>query len=466
MRVGFVTLITGALISLWYATGVAFSVGIKHCPHDDLGRLTSIQLTAGVCILSARLTFSAGRKQFLHAAAAAPRRELLASGVLFLCGTVFTNASLVLLSVGFAHTLKACEPIVTVVLLGITGQRTSAMSLLAVACIVCGVLVTASTQGSLSTVGVVCGLASNVCLQARNLVNQRLMDGGPRSLSPDHLLTLSFMLASAIELPAHALMTAVDQHSNSHPAMVIDELTSGALVAGFMVPSSWRWYALTGGAFVAYQLCSIHVLARVHVLLHAVINTLRRAVIIGISAVLLHERVSDNYMAGVTLALAGVLTLSISKHVRSNRGSAAMCVGLLLLLGRAGHVDDHLLQIAGVTRASDAQHERSPHASGAHRAQGGLTKRSRVRRQGNASIDGSTAHGARAELTPRPAVNARLLNGTRSSPNRAGGAPGVEKVRPHHNLNQPQGGPRAAFRGRPFAMVQHNRSTNHRPESA
>jgi drug/metabolite transporter (DMT)-like permease len=421
-------LLATVLVTLWYASGIAFSVALKLCAPHDLLFLTSVQLAAGVCLLCGGSALFGRTSSLLEGAAAAPRRLVLASGALFLGGTVLTNASLLLLSVGFAHTLKACEPIVTVVLLCATGERVGATNVLAVLCIVSGVLVTASTQGAVNLSGVLCGLLSNVCLQARNLVNKRLMGQGEKgALSPNQLLSVSFLLALSIQLPIHALFVVARGEQAASPGSERDGLVW-----------AWRWHLLTGGAFVVYQLCSIHVLSHVRPLVHAVINTLRRAVIIGISALLLGEHVSGTYFCGIAVALVGVLALSLSKHVQLARDQWALRLGLFALLLLASPMilrKHHLLGLAAPHEARQGAGRLEPPLPPPPRPPPLRTLR--------------TSHGVHShvrQLSPSSSVHARHMLRTKNE------REGTAKTKPH-SPSPPSPSPLAARLGSPPSPI-------------
>jgi len=97
--------------------------------------------------------------------------------------------------------------------------------------------VTASTQGAVNLSGVLCGLLSNVCLQARNLVNKRLMGQGEKgALSPNQLLSVSFLLALSIQLPIHALFVAARGEQAASPGSERDGLVW-----------AWRWLSYPRG---------------------------------------------------------------------------------------------------------------------------------------------------------------------------------------------------------------------------
>ena len=99
------------LVLVWYVANLGFNVGMKrsHALMPDVLVLTAFQFGAGaIAYGGAWLT---GHAKLPHARWAVP---LGCSAVLLLGGTLFTNASLILLSVSFTHVIKTCEPFFTV----------------------------------------------------------------------------------------------------------------------------------------------------------------------------------------------------------------------------------------------------------------------------------------------------------------------------------------------------------------
>ena len=102
-----------ALVMVWYVANLGFNVGMKrsHALMPDVLVLTAFQFGAGaIAYGGAWLT---GHAKLPDARWAVP---LGCSAVLLLGGTLFTNASLILLSVSFTHVIKTCEPFFTVMI--------------------------------------------------------------------------------------------------------------------------------------------------------------------------------------------------------------------------------------------------------------------------------------------------------------------------------------------------------------
>ena len=89
------------------------------------------------------------------------------------------------------------------------------------------------------------------------------------------------------------------------------------------------WLLVPPLCFVVYQAASICVLARVEPVTHAVLNALKRMVVIGLGAALTHEAHSAYYLGGAALAVAGVSAYSLSKFMRTSASHTRTRIGLV-----------------------------------------------------------------------------------------------------------------------------------------
>jgi hypothetical protein len=318
-----------ALVLVWYVANLGFNVGMKrsHALVPDVLTLTAFQFGAGAIAFGA--AWLTGHAKLPHARWAVP---LGCSAVLLLGGTLCTNASLILLSVSFTHVIKTCEPFFTVAIVYFwDGKLPEATAALALLVTVVGVLVASTDQrarGGKSNgfvVGVGVAMMANLCLQLRNVINKKLMvpssasaaaaasrvseateraaclggaegakeermeestegarlkegaggaggDAVPPPPSPLELL-LATMSAG---LPVHlAFQGCTDSYAamQPHPPAVSRYAHYGDAPA--------LWLVVPPACFVIYQAASIYVLARVDPVTHAVLNALKRMVVIG-----------------------------------------------------------------------------------------------------------------------------------------------------------------------------------------
>ena len=99
-------------------------------------------------------------------------------------------------------------------------------------------------------------------------------------------------------------------------------------------------FDVTPVAFVLYQLGSIVVLAGVHPVAHALLNSGKRAVVIGLGALLMAEALPWSYVAGAAIALLGGVGYSLSKPKPASDGRPSACqlwssLSLLLIFATA-----------------------------------------------------------------------------------------------------------------------------------
>lgn len=301
------------LVAVWYAANVLFNLGMKrsHALVADVVVLTTMHFSAGTaCLMVATakgcVRIPGGR--WLH--------PIIYSAALFFGGTFTTNMSLIALSVSFTHVIKTCEPIFTVVIVWLIDRSLpSGTAVLSLVATVVGVLIASMHQrrsnGSGSvTLGLWVGMLANALLQLRNVLNKRIMQGEPlttrqsdapvaQSIPPRPLDLVFLTLGAALPMqlllhgcmdiylalqPAPPTMSRYAHYGDAHPL----------------------WLLMTPISFVVYQAASVLVLAQVDPVMHAVLNSLKRMVVIGIGAACMQERLAPGYAAGATLAVLGV----------------------------------------------------------------------------------------------------------------------------------------------------------------
>ena len=330
---------------LWMSSGVVYSVAYKRISSEGVMFLTTLQYLVGACVLVVvgascghglsplrELLWQTETNVVVQKTAEAPvtlaRAEdaepsagvrasfnwkMVVSALLFLSGTLFTNASLYYLPVGLAHVIKACEPLVMMGILRIRGEKLELTVTLAALCIVCGVLFTVMVQDAsvVSPVGLICGFASNVCYQTRNILNKDLMQKHAAAsnrgslVRPFHLLAATFCIGLPVQLLVYAVSNGV---SSAHAAEAAGSSNLNLL--------DFAWLCLTPLAFLSYHFFSIYVLGLVHPLFHAIANTMKRVTIIGFGGLLTGEVMKADYIFGIIVTLVGVFCYSISKKIR------------------------------------------------------------------------------------------------------------------------------------------------------
>lgn len=248
-------------LALWFAANTFFSIYAKRAcalgaePFELTTQLVSLGAAVAACsILGGAVCVPRCRRAWTHG--------VLPSAALFLGGTTFTNVSLSHISVGFTHVIKACEPMFTAGLLYcLKSTLPDKLGLLLMASIAIGVVIASVSDFPFSALGVAACLASNFCLQLRNILNHDLMAtrfefttaDDPRQLNALELLLLTFLAALPMQLALHA---------------------AAALAAPVSSPATLLWSPsaesiLSACCFFVYQSFSIMVLSQVGPLTHA-----------------------------------------------------------------------------------------------------------------------------------------------------------------------------------------------------
>lgn len=343
------------LVIVWYAANLVFSLGMKrsHALVPDVVVLTTMQFGVGAASLSVAMALGY---------VSLPDRRwvqlVLCSAALFFGGTFATNLSLVTLSVSFTHVLKTCEPLFTVVIIWLWDrQLPGATASLSLVVTIVGVLIASLQQrkrkaaGDSIVIGFCMGMLANALLQLRNVLNKRLMQrerpfasdsalsgplaeaGAPAdnfkpvsSPAPPGALALVFLTLGAALPMQLVLHGCADVYLALQPA---PPTVSRYAHYGDAHP---LWLVVTPAFFVLYQAASLQVLSQVDPVMHAVLNSLKRMLVIGVGAAFMREPLSAGYVAGALLAVAGVACYSLSKTLTSRSAHGKMHAGLACCL--------------------------------------------------------------------------------------------------------------------------------------
>ena len=330
---------TGAAVACWYGANVLFNIGMKHAYAlvPDIMMLTSMQFSAAALVLAVAVATGATRPSRAWMTPA-----MACSSALVLCGTLCTNASLVLLSVSFTHVLKTLEPLFTIVIVyAWDGRRPSLTAVLAAATTLTGVLVASTWQrksvgkGTDFGAGIGLALLANATLQLRNVLNKKLMasadsagymplEGSRGQLKPMELLFVSLTAAMPAQLALHAVVSIAERLQ-----LVFVTLPVLSRYAHYSPGAHVLWLLVPPVTFVAYQAASMLVLADVEPVMHAVLNTLKRVVVIGLSALWAHETISFGYALGAVVAVLGASAFSCHAVLQTSGSQAWLKLGLI-----------------------------------------------------------------------------------------------------------------------------------------
>ncbi|CAL4958508.1 unnamed protein product [Urochloa decumbens] len=290
----------GAMIVAWYLLNIYFNIYNKQVlgalPLPLPYTITAFQLAFGsvlIFLMWATKLHPAPRLSAAQLGKIAP----LALG--HMLGTVFTNMSLGKVAVSFTHTIKASEPLFTVLLSGLfLGEVPSLPVLGSLVPIVGGVALASFTEVSFNWAGFWSAMASNLTNQSRNVLSKKLLADDKDAMDDINLFSvitvLSFLLSCPLMLFAEGVKFTPGYLQST--GLNLQELCVRAALAGF--------------CFHGYQKLSYLILSRVSPVTHSVANCVKRVVVIVSSVLFFSTPISPVNALGTGAALGGVFLYS------------------------------------------------------------------------------------------------------------------------------------------------------------
>lgn len=335
------------LIVTWYSASIVACVTCKAIMIATASPFTLSTLQFAIAALGARqlnsIPLPLEATEFWH---------VLAVAISYACGFLLTNAAIALAAPSFVETFKAAEPLSTVWLAALfLGEREMASTLATLFPIVIGVAMASNSSSAFSTVGMVLSLLSNLSFSMRAVLTKALKRSYPAALASRsdvclfyHVSRFGFLLLLpfAVCFDAHRLfsgtfamrMSADAVNATSKGGISIGE---GAAATREEEDETQDWknrlcllllILANVCAHALYNGVSFAVLARVSVSTHAVLNIIRRVVIIAVASALFGTPLSVTNWLGIMLAALGVVAFGILKNRMG--GTHASREGLLL----------------------------------------------------------------------------------------------------------------------------------------
>lgn len=231
------------------------------------------------------------------------RRLATAIGVAYTAGFIFTNISFGLVSANFAETVKAGEPISSVVLgTLVLGQSYSLRSCVYVSIICFGVGLSCVGDDAFNIFGFLFAAASNFCFSYRAVLAKKLHNMFPGEIDEFTLFQYIATIGCMATLPLTVIFEWGDIYSNW---ILSDAFMSQSFYLPFLL-------FINGSAYCAYNVLSFYVLYRTDVIVHAVFNVCRRMVIIMFTAHYFAVHIGLTNAVGIGIALLGVLMFSLN----------------------------------------------------------------------------------------------------------------------------------------------------------
>eukprot|EP00967_Tisochrysis_lutea_P084876 scaffold118833_cov32-Tisochrysis_lutea.AAC.2 len=194
--------------------------------------------------------------------------------------------------------------------------------------------------------GILIAIFSNLFLQLRNVVNKKLMAspaptpplpakqeivsaplvdslGGVAALGPVEVLLVSTAISLPIQLSIQAIVSGIS-------LMMRIEATPSRYA--HYKDAHPLWVLVPPIAFMGYQIASILVLSHVEPVMHALLNAIKRVILIALGALWMHEHVfSVGFICGAILAIVGATSYSFASKVLRQVTSRARLGGVLLV---------------------------------------------------------------------------------------------------------------------------------------
>ncbi|CAL4965558.1 unnamed protein product [Urochloa decumbens] len=290
----------GAMIVAWYLLNIYFNIYNKQVlgvlPLPLPYTITAFQLAFGsvlIFLMWATKLHPAPRLSAAQLGKIAP----LALG--HMLGTVFTNMSLGKVAVSFTHTIKASEPLFTVLLSGLfLGEVPSLPVLGSLVPIVGGVALASFTEVSFNWTGFWSAMASNLTNQSRNVLSKKLLADDKDAMDDINLFSVITVLSFLLSCPLMLFVEGV-------------KFTPGYLQStGLNLQELCVRAALAGFCFHGYQKLSYLILSRVSPVTHSVANCVKRVVVIVSSVLFFSTPISPVNALGTGAALGGVFLYS------------------------------------------------------------------------------------------------------------------------------------------------------------
>jgi len=284
------------LICLWYSTAVAAITSTKMIM--NILPFPLLLCTFQFIIASIMTTVYRG----LNAEKGLNKIDFLADKVIeriavsYTLGFIFTNISFSIVNANFAETVKAGEPISSVVIgFLLYNEKSSIITYVTLVPICVGVGISSINDISFDSIGFLTAAASNLCFSSRAVLSRHLFKNYPGYISEIYMFEKISLLGLMILLPAFLLLEARTL------------LTLVFSSKEFSLFTLFGLFLFNGVMYTTYNITSFLVLSRTSLVTHAVLNVFRRVVIIVFTASFFSIHLSTFNVLGVFLAISGVL---------------------------------------------------------------------------------------------------------------------------------------------------------------
>jgi len=306
------TLYIGFLFFLWYAFNVAYNWFNKIVLKQLSLPLTvaSLQLGIGIVLYQAPMWLTGVRK--LPAINKAKVMKVLPLVICNGFGQIVTVLSLGAGSLAFVNVVKSLEPLFNVVfgalLMGdVLPWQVNACLLPVIG----GVGVASAADLSFTWDCFAFAMGSNFFFSLRGVLSKKALAGEKKDVGNDFavLTALSFLLVMPIAIAVEG------------PIMVKE--WDAALAKGASQNQLLLYIVGSGVTFYLYNEVSFFSLDLVHPITHAVVNTIKRVILILFSVVAFGTAMTVQSSVGSAIAISGVFAYSIAKQFVAKKPDAA-----------------------------------------------------------------------------------------------------------------------------------------------
>ncbi|XP_065875549.1 triose phosphate/phosphate translocator, non-green plastid, chloroplastic-like [Euphorbia lathyris] len=304
------TLELGLLFGLWYLFNIYFNIYNKQVlkVFPNPVTITLIQFAVGTVLVSFMWIFNLYKRPKISGAQLA---AILPLAVVHVLGNLFTNMSLGKVAVSFTHTIKAMEPLFSVVLSAMfLGELPTIWVVSSLVPIIGGVALASATEASFNWAGFSSAMASNLTNQSRNVLSKKVMIKKEDSMDNITLFSIITIMSFFLLAPVTLFMEGV----RFTPAYLQS--------AGLNVQQVYTRSLIAALCFHAYQQVSYMILQRVSPVTHSVGNCVKRVVVIVSSVIFFKTPVSPINAIGTGIALAGVFLYSRVKRIKPKAKTA------------------------------------------------------------------------------------------------------------------------------------------------
>ena len=216
-------------------------------------------------------------------------------------GFIFTNIAFSLVHVSFAETIKAAEPISSV-LIGfiILNENNHWQTYASLIPICAGISISCKGEDKFQWLGFFFALLSNFCFSYRAVLSKHLLKIYSYQLDEITLFVYISFIGLTLLIPLWIYLESMQ---------VVQLLMMQANIGFFVLPL----YCFNGLAYATYNLMSILVLSRTDLVTHAVLNAFRRVFIIVTTSIYFRTKLSNLNILGVFIAIGGVVCFAIAK---------------------------------------------------------------------------------------------------------------------------------------------------------